>query len=59
MSLKRGGGQVLLKKIERVIFVNQALENEFHFLFKCEHPEIKELRLKYIPTFYLYNMNPV
>jgi hypothetical protein len=46
-------------KDESIDYINNLskyiIGNEFHFLFKCEHPEIKELRLKYIPTYYTTN----
>ena len=31
---------------------NEELGNEFHFLFKCGHPQITSLRLNYIPSTY-------
>ena len=29
--------------------------NEYHYLFNCSHPQIVELRNKYIPTYYINN----
>jgi hypothetical protein len=56
-------GSITEDEIKRVInkenrtcdLCKSGIGNEFHFLFKCEHPEIKELRLKYIPTYYTTN----
>ena len=31
---------------------NEELGNEFHFLFKCNHPQITSLRSNYIPSTY-------
>jgi len=39
----------------------KCLENliggEFHYLFICSHPEIVNLRVRYIPNYYLRNSN--
>ena len=32
-----------------------GLGNEFHFLFICDHPEIKRFREKYVPQYYIAN----
>jgi hypothetical protein len=31
--------------------------DEFHYLFICSHPEIVNLRVRYIPNYYLRNSN--
>ena len=31
--------------------------DEFHYLFICSHPEIVNLRVRYIPNYYLINSN--
>ena len=31
--------------------------DEFHYLFICSHPEIVNVRVRYIPNYYLRNSN--
>ena len=38
-------------------FSEHLIDDEFHYLFICSHPEIVNLRARYIPNYYLRNSN--
>ena len=37
----------------------ERIGDEFHYLFKCNHPDIHVQRTKFLSEFYLHHMNAV
>ena len=36
---------------------HSSIGNEFHYLFQCQHQQIRDLRNKYIANYYVINPN--
>ena len=47
-----------IPKDERICHLcHISIDNEFYYLFQCQHQQIRDLRIKYIANYYVINPN--